>query len=627
MAGRWYGLLLAGWLVIGVMGIASGVEFPRDAAMERLAARIPETLRRECWFGDQRPYSDREWWLKQAKTPEGRKRIAAAEKLLALPLPVPTDELYLEFSRNGNRSRYQSVRSNLEKNVTVVAVAWCLTGDPRYRERLEAALRAFLAAKSWVLPAHDRGNRVWKGEAISIDLVSALLGWRLAVVSRTVAGSLDPELIQELDRQIRARVLTPFQEMLAGKRKADSWLTARTNWNAVCLAGVTGAALALEEDFDARSRTVAGAVRLIACSLQGFGADGYCFEGVGYWNYGYGHNLRFALMVYRATGGAVNLMEHPVMLAAGRYGEAIQMSGGVVPAFADCGLNSRVSQTLCSWRDFLAGSAAGNGDPVWMDGLLPMVALTPAVQPETAQAVAEDPGKAPLSWFPSGGVAVLRPVSGGRFAAAIKGGSNDEPHNHNDVGSYVVMIDEVPMLFDPGSEVYTRRTFSKDRYQSGLLSSFGHPVPVVDGKLQRTGGGTDCRTVEAAEKNGVFRWRTDLQPAYGDSRIRSLERLFVLERHPERIVVRDRGVFTAALPFETALIAPAAFRQTAPDVVEVSNGGRVLRIRISASGPFELIPTEIKEDSPTRQRVFRLGIRLLEPTEKPEICTEFLIGS
>ena len=36
-----FALLLAGWLVIGVMGIASGVEFPRDAAMERLAEREP----------------------------------------------------------------------------------------------------------------------------------------------------------------------------------------------------------------------------------------------------------------------------------------------------------------------------------------------------------------------------------------------------------------------------------------------------------------------------------------------------------------------------------------------------------------------------------------------------------
>ena len=44
------------------------------------------------------------------------------------------------------------------------------------------------------------------------------------------------------------------------------------------------------------------------------------------------------------------------------------------------------------------------------------------------------------------------------------------------------------MYDDPGSEVYTRRTFSSERYDSKILSSYGHPVPVVGGSLQRTGG-------------------------------------------------------------------------------------------------------------------------------------------
>lgn len=31
------------------------------------------------------------------------------------------------------------------------------------------------------------------------------------------------------------------------------------------------------------------------------------------------------------------------------------------------------------------------------------------------------------------------------------------------------------MLADPGSEVYTSRTFSDKRYESNVLNSFGHP--------------------------------------------------------------------------------------------------------------------------------------------------------
>ncbi|MDB6028847.1 MAG: hypothetical protein JWM68_5070, partial [Verrucomicrobiales bacterium] len=43
------------------------------------------------------------------------------------------------------------------------------------------------------------------------------------------------------------------------------------------------------------------------------------------------------------------------------------------------------------------------------------------------------------------------------------------------------------VLVDPGSEVYTGRTFSSNRYESDVLNSFGHDVPVVAGKLQSAG--------------------------------------------------------------------------------------------------------------------------------------------
>ena len=78
---------------------------------------------------------------------------------------------------------------------------------------------------------------------------------------------------------------------------------------------------------------------------------------------------------------------------------------------------------------------------------------------------------------------------------ALKGGNNGENHNHNDVGSYVVVSGGRAVLLDPGSEIYTARTFSRDRYESPVLSSFGHPVPLVAGRLQRTGAAARGRVV------------------------------------------------------------------------------------------------------------------------------------
>ena len=81
------------------------------------------------------------------------------------------------------------------------------------------------------------------------------------------------------------------------------------------------------------------------------------------------------------------------------------------------------------------------------------------------------------------------------LALAAKGGHNGESHNHNDLGSYVVTVDGVIVMVDPGSEVYTQRTFSDRRDESDACNSFGHPVPVVAGSLQRVGRDAQTRTV------------------------------------------------------------------------------------------------------------------------------------
>ena len=43
--------------------------------------------------------------------------------------------------------------------------------------------------------------------------------------------------------------------------------------------------------------------------LSGFGDDGYCSEGAGYWNYGFGHYLYLAQIIYDYTDGMIDLFE------------------------------------------------------------------------------------------------------------------------------------------------------------------------------------------------------------------------------------------------------------------------------------------------------------------------------
>lgn len=50
----------------------------------------------------------------------------------------------------------------------------------------------------------------------------------------------------------------------------------------------------------------------------------------------------------------------------------------------------------------------------------------------------------------------------GRTGIAFKGGNNDEPHNHNDIGSFLLTVEGEVFLTDLGCGEYTKEYFQPD---------------------------------------------------------------------------------------------------------------------------------------------------------------------
>ena len=93
------------------------------------------------------------------------------------------------------------------------------------------------------------------------------------------------------------------------------------------------------------------------------------------------------------------------------------------------------------------------------------------------------------SWLPGIQVLTAREIEGsdqGLFLAA-KGGTNGESHNHNDIGSFIVALDGVPVLIDAGVGEYTKQTFSNRRYELWPMVSPYHNLPTVNGHQQQPG--------------------------------------------------------------------------------------------------------------------------------------------
>ena len=70
---------------------------------------------------------------------------------------------------------------------------------------------------------------------------------------------------------------------------------------------------------------------------------------------------------------------------------------------------------------------------------------------------------------------------------AAWGSHNDQSHNHNDVGNFVVFADGQPVIVDAGRPTYTAQTFSIRRYEIWAMQSAFHNLPTINGQMQQAG--------------------------------------------------------------------------------------------------------------------------------------------
>jgi Heparinase II/III-like protein len=218
------------------------------------------------------------------------------------------------------------------------------------------------------------------------------------------------------------------------------------------------------------------------------------------------------------------------------------------------------------------------------------------------------------TWFPDSGVLICRPGPDAQtpFAVAIKGGNNGVNHGHNDVGSFSVVAGTNMVICDPGGEVYTRRTFSAHRYDSEVLNSFGHAVPIVAGQLQRNGREARAVVLSTNLTDDADSIVFDLRSAYPIRDLEKLERSFDFQRGPApSLVVRDVVRFVAPENFESALITWGKVQQMGENELEISDGGGAVTVEIDTQGhPYHLRQETINEDTENGRKPVHLGIVL-----------------
>jgi len=542
---------------------------------------------REAW----RPFpaaSERTVW---EALPERARELAVArgEQWLGAEWPPLPAVRFLDFVRNGNRSRYEALSFRRRAALADLAIAECVECRGRFVDDLVNGVWAICEESFWGIPAHVGVQKAGGGLPDTadpiVDLFAAETGALLAWCSYLFPEQLDrisALLRQRIQREVDSRILGPllrrddFHWMGFGGRRVNNWNPwINSNWLA--------ANLLLEPGPERRLAATAKAMRSLDNFIDPYPRDGGCDEGPGYWSRA-GASLFDCLELLRsATDGRIDVYGEPVVREIGRYICRAHVHDHYFVNFADAsavvrpppavvyGYGRRISDeqltALGAWLHASVGDAANHLAGTIGRRLPALFAFAEIENAPTSQPLLRD------VWFPDIQVMTARDAEGSPegFFIAAKGGHNAESHNHNDVGSFLAYRDGRPLIVDAGVERYTRKTFSPTRYEIWTMQSAFHSLlPAIDGVMQAPGQSFAANGVsyECAEPSATL--ELDIAGAYpAEANLRRWTRTVCLEREREVRITDDYELTAPVAELTLSLLTPCRATQTASDAIQL----------------------------------------------------------
>lgn len=514
-----------------------------------------------------------------------REITEAAERMTAQSLPEITEELFALYEQCGNRLRYEEVYFGKRKFLSVFAVKALMekaekgTVSESVLRKLTQVIESICEEVCWALPAHvnRRTDKDWQ---VTVDLFAAETAESLADIGDTFRSLLSEKVYAEIVENVERRVLRPF---FSSKPPYGNWEYCKHNWNAVCGGSIGSACLHLLRQEPERLKSC---LERICCTLpfylEGFAEDGTCMEGLGYFSYGMTYYVNFAEELYTYTQGKQDLLLGEKLAKIAAFQSKCYFADGRTVSFSDgnsterfrvglsCALGARFTGAKLP---NMAGAASLEDDhcyrfaPLKMDYLCTKRYLEQAA-PKAAKPAAKEPR---FHILPNAQWCICQSEKGAGMAC--KGGDNGEPHNHNDIGHFLYEGYGEMFLTDLGAGEYTKEYFGEGRYGILCNNSFGHSVPIVNGRGQEAGAEYRCSSFGAEGiqgKKDMVQIIMELQEAYPVCGLDSLQRKLLFDLYSGCLTVEDtfhgkRAVIAEGLEAGTA---EAKEPETAPEVIE-----------------------------------------------------------
>lgn len=468
--------------------------------------------------------------------------------------PTINFSMFMEFEKSGKRLVYEDAYFTRRKQLFSLVLEYIIVKDEKLVNYIEEKLWEWCDLYTWELPAHIpltveavEKNKIELNEFIG--LFSAESAFFFTEILYIIGQELDQLLVHRLKSEIFRRVLNPY------KLHTFWWEGARMNWSSVCAGSIGAAAIYLIED----SEELCVILQRVLCSMEtfieAFDKDGLITEGLSYWSYGFSFYVYFAQLLKERTAGELDLFKNnkklikiaqlPIFLQFPSEKFVTFSDSGSETWSGDIGLLTRLSMAL-NIKDYIfpqKESVFRNHTNKWAE-MSRKLFWGMETDAEKSGAV-----RTGMKYFEESGWLVdRRGLRDGAFVAfAAKGGDNDEPHNHNDLGNFILHYEGSNIFVDCGSVEYVKQYFREEtRYSFLIASSKGHSVPVINGNLQREGSEHHARVINCEEKASQVIFNLDLRRAYEESGMAEYHREFIWNYNNLELSINDSFRFYKA---------------------------------------------------------------------------------
>lgn len=505
---------------------------------------------------------DKEFWA-EVREKECYKPLVERLKKSYAENMATGDLLNLKYSEfklfwvTGNRTIYEkqfNLRRSRANRAALLALIY--PEEQEYLDVLMDSVYAICDEYSWCLPAHH--GKLEVNDNSRIDLTGATTAAQLAEIYLLLGDRMEPLINNRIKAEIDRRIVATFCT-----REHYWWEGGTMNWTSVCVGSVTRALMIVRPDI-MTDAFIKRTMRSMDSFLTGFDSKGICFEGTGYWSYGFGHFVTYADMLRRFTNGEVNYFEREKVKYISAYYQKMFLSANSGVSFSDSGAGISYPVYLMHFLKNEYPDDVLVYDPKY--GSFDEASVrtywwynddyykNPASDKEAFELYAEE-----AQWM-------IKKTAAYGFAG--KGGDNNEFHNHNDVGSFIFAKEGRHIFTDPGGGQYTRQYFAADtRYTLVECSSRGHSVPMVNGVCQSFG--KQFKASDAKYEDGVF--SLDLVGAYECEGLASVKRSFAFAE--DTVTLTDKFDYEGEGKIVERLVTRYAPEKVADGEIKVDCGG------------------------------------------------------